>query len=73
MNVFDVRIYVADNVTPQLVDGFPQIFTFASLIGYAVVYTMYLKHATPQNIVIGGAAVLIFFFVGTGSSHSGVR
>jgi heme o synthase len=30
--------------------------TFASLIGYAVIYTMYLKHATPQNIVIGGAA-----------------
>ncbi len=30
--------------------------TFASLIGYAVVYTMYLKRATPQNIVIGGAA-----------------
>ena len=30
--------------------------TFASLIGYAVVYTMYLKYATPQNIVIGGAA-----------------
>jgi len=30
--------------------------TFASLIGYAVVYTAWLKHATPQNIVIGGAA-----------------
>ena len=30
--------------------------TFASLIGYAVIYTMYLKRATPQNIVIGGAA-----------------
>ena len=30
--------------------------TFVSLIGYAVVYTVYLKHATPQNIVIGGAA-----------------
>ena len=30
--------------------------TFASLIGYAVIYTMYLKYATPQNIVIGGAA-----------------
>jgi protoheme IX farnesyltransferase len=30
--------------------------TFASLIGYAVVYTVYLKRATPQNIVIGGAA-----------------
>jgi len=32
------------------------ILTFASLIGYAVIYTMHLKHATPQNIVIGGAA-----------------
>jgi len=30
--------------------------TFLSLIGYAVIYTVYLKHATPQNIVIGGAA-----------------
>jgi protoheme IX farnesyltransferase len=32
------------------------ILTFLSLVGYAVVYTMYLKRATPQNIVIGGAA-----------------
>ncbi len=32
------------------------LLTFASLIGYAVVYTAYLKRATPQNIVIGGAA-----------------
>jgi heme o synthase len=30
--------------------------TFLSLIGYAIVYTLWLKHATPQNIVIGGAA-----------------
>ena len=30
--------------------------TFLALIGYAVVYTLYLKRATPQNIVIGGAA-----------------
>ena len=30
--------------------------TFASLIGYAVVYTKFLKRATPQNIVIGGIA-----------------
>ncbi len=30
--------------------------TFASLIGYALVYTKWLKRATPQNIVIGGAA-----------------
>lgn len=32
------------------------MLTFLSLIGYAFVYTMYLKRATPQNIVIGGAA-----------------
>jgi protoheme IX farnesyltransferase len=30
--------------------------TFAGLIGYAVVYTAFLKRATPQNIVIGGIA-----------------
>ena len=32
------------------------VLTFASLIGYAVVYTVYLKRATSQNIVIGGLA-----------------
>ncbi len=32
------------------------VLTFCSLIGYAVIYTMFLKRATPQNIVIGGAA-----------------
>lgn len=32
------------------------ILTFISLIGYAVIYTGYLKRATPQNIVIGGLA-----------------
>ena len=32
------------------------VLTFAGLLGYAVVYTMYLKRATPQNIVIGGLA-----------------
>ena len=30
--------------------------TLVSLVGYAVVYTLFLKRATPQNIVIGGAA-----------------
>jgi heme o synthase len=30
--------------------------TLATLVGYAGVYTIYLKRATPQNIVIGGAA-----------------
>jgi len=39
-----------------LVNPLTAVLTFFSLIGYAVVYTMYLKRATPQNIVIGGAA-----------------
>ncbi len=32
------------------------VLTFVSLVGYAVVYTMFLKHSTPHNIVLGGAA-----------------
>ena len=32
------------------------VLTFGSLIGYAIVYTGWLKRATPQNIVIGGIA-----------------
>ena len=39
-----------------LVNPLTALLTFLSLIGYAVIYTMYLKRATPQNIVIGGAA-----------------
>ncbi|MBV1960841.1 MAG: heme o synthase [Immundisolibacteraceae bacterium] len=39
-----------------LVNPLTAALTFGSLIGYAFVYTMYLKRATPQNIVIGGIA-----------------
>jgi protoheme IX farnesyltransferase len=39
-----------------LVNALTAALTFASLIGYAVIYTVYLKRATSQNIVIGGAA-----------------
>ena len=38
------------------VNSLTAILTFLSLIGYAIVYTVWLKRATPQNIVIGGAA-----------------
>jgi len=38
------------------VNALTAALTFLSMIGYAVVYTVYLKRATPQNIVIGGAA-----------------
>jgi protoheme IX farnesyltransferase len=43
-------------VLALLVNTLTAALTFLSLIGYAVVYTVYLKRATPQNIVIGGAA-----------------
>jgi protoheme IX farnesyltransferase len=39
-----------------LVNTLTAVLTFASLIGYAVIYTVWLKRATSQNIVIGGAA-----------------
>jgi heme o synthase len=39
-----------------LVNLLTAVLTFLSLIGYAVVYTVWLKRATSQNIVIGGAA-----------------
>ncbi len=39
-----------------LVNALTAVLTFLSLVGYAVVYTLFLKRATPQNIVIGGAA-----------------
>jgi heme o synthase len=39
-----------------LVNALTAVLTFCSLIGYAVIYTTWLKRATPQNIVIGGAA-----------------
>lgn len=38
------------------INALTAVLTFASLIGYAIIYTVWLKRATPQNIVIGGAA-----------------
>ena len=38
------------------VNTLTMLLTIASLIGYAFIYTNYLKRATPQNIVIGGLA-----------------
>ena len=38
------------------VNTLTMLLTLASLIGYAFIYTIYLKRATPQNIVIGGLA-----------------
>tara|TARA_B110000003_G_scaffold114502_1_gene117124 strand:+ start:5053 stop:5967 length:915 start_codon:yes stop_codon:yes gene_type:complete len=38
------------------VNTLTMILTLSSLVGYAFIYTIYLKRATPQNIVIGGLA-----------------
>jgi protoheme IX farnesyltransferase len=47
---------IAMAILVLLVNPLTALLTFVSLIGYAVIYTMFLKRATPQNIVIGGAA-----------------
>ncbi len=56
------------------VNALTAVLTFFSLIGYAVIYTVYLKRATPQNIVIGGAAgaapPLLGWVAVTGEVHS---
>jgi heme o synthase len=46
----------AMSVLALLVNLLTAALTFLSLIGYAVIYTLWLKRATSQNIVIGGAA-----------------
>lgn len=43
-------------VLALLVNQLTALLTLLSLVGYSGVYTLYLKRATPQNIVIGGAA-----------------
>jgi protoheme IX farnesyltransferase len=43
-------------VLASLVNPLTAVLTFFAFIGYAVIYTMYLKRATPQNIVWGGIA-----------------
>jgi len=56
-----------------LVNWLTACLTLASLLGYAVIYTGFLKRATPQNIVIGGVAgampPLLGWTAVTGSLH----
>ncbi|WP_341502720.1 heme o synthase [Gallaecimonas sp. GXIMD4217] len=56
-----------------LVNPLTAALTFAAMLGYAVVYTVFLKRATPQNIVIGGLAgaapPLLGWTAVTGSLH----
>jgi protoheme IX farnesyltransferase len=55
--LFAVSLAMASMVILALgVNLLSAVLTFCSIIGYAMVYTLWLKRATPQNIVIGGAA-----------------
>ena len=55
--IFAVLLGIASMlVLALLVNLLTALLTFGGLIGYALVYTAYLKRATPQNIVIGGLA-----------------
>ena len=55
--VFSVLLaLVGMSILIYFVNTLTAVLTFCSLMGYAFIYTLYLKHATPQNIVIGGAA-----------------
>ena len=55
--IFALTLAAASNVILiSFVNLLTAVLTFLSMIGYALVYTLYLKRATPQNIVIGGAA-----------------
>ena len=51
-----VLCVISMTILVTLVNTLTAVLTFASLIGYAVIYTVWLKRATSQNIVIGGAA-----------------
>jgi protoheme IX farnesyltransferase len=55
--IFAAALSVMGYIILELwVNRLTALLTLASLVGYAVIYTMYLKRATPQNIVIGGLA-----------------
>ncbi|MGF1777854.1 heme o synthase [Vibrio nomapromontoriensis] len=62
LSVFKVSVFASSIgvagfvILTSTVNWLTAWLTFASLLGYAVVYTLYLKRATPQNIVIAGIA-----------------
>ena len=47
---------LATLILVTLVNTLTALLTLASMVGYAIIYTVFLKRMTPQNVVIGGAA-----------------
>lgn len=64
---------IGQSVLFVFVNSLTAWLTLASLVGYALIYTLFLKRATPQNIVIGGIAgaapPLLGWVAVTGSIH----
>ncbi|WP_318443787.1 heme o synthase [Photobacterium leiognathi] len=54
--VFATSLMLIGFVILMMLNALTAWLTMASLVGYALIYTVWLKHATPQNIVIGGLA-----------------
>ena len=56
-SIFAIALgFLGSTILVLYVNTLTAILTLGSLIGYAFIYTIYLKRATPQNIVIGGLA-----------------
>ena len=56
-SIFAISLgFLGSTILVLYVNTLTAILTLGSLIGYAFIYTIYLKRATPQNIVIGGLA-----------------
>lgn len=55
------------------VNALTAVLTVIAMIGYAVVYTIYLKHRTPQNLVWGGRCRRRASSAGVGSRHGDGR
>jgi protoheme IX farnesyltransferase len=73
--IFSATLTIAGYIILELwVNRLTAVLTVAGLVGYAGIYTMYLKRATPQNIVIGGLAGAIPPLLGwtavTGEIHA---
>ena len=62
LTVFQVLVFsfllgtLGLSILATWVNWLTALLTFLSMFGYSIVYTRFLKYATPQNIVIGGAA-----------------
>ncbi|WP_305406069.1 heme o synthase [Photobacterium leiognathi] len=54
--VFATSLMLIGFVLLMMLNALTAWLTMSSLVGYALIYTVWLKHATPQNIVIGGLA-----------------